>query len=211
MYTAKIRGNDGDVAKSQSDLKELNSTKDSLLEEKLSLNEEYSYNVVIGEMLKDTGIKTKIIKQYLPIINKLTNQYLQILDFFVHFNLDESFQETIRSRHRDSFSYDSFSEGEKQRIDLALLFTWRQIAKMKNSVSTNLLILDETFDSSLDHDGVDNLMKILYTLDDDTNTFVISHKGEILDGKFKDKIEFYKEKNFSKMNFSGSKIEEFVV
>ena len=208
---SKIRGNDGDVAKSQSDLKELNSTKDSLLEEKLSLNEEYSYNVVIGEMLKDTGIKTKIIKQYLPIINKLTNQYLQILDFFVHFNLDESFQETIRSRHRDSFSYDSFSEGEKQRIDLALLFTWRQIAKMKNSVSTNLLILDETFDSSLDHDGVDNLMKILYTLDDDTNTFVISHKGEILDGKFKDKIEFYKEKNFSKMNFSGSKIEEFVV
>jgi DNA repair exonuclease SbcCD ATPase subunit len=208
---SKIRGNDGDVAKSQSDLKELNSTKDSLLEEKLTVNEEYSYNVVIGEMLKDTGIKTKIIKQYLPIINKLTNQYLQILDFFVHFNLDESFQETIRSRHRDSFSYDSFSEGEKQRIDLALLFTWRQIAKMKNSVSTNLLILDETFDSSLDHDGVDNLMKILYTLDDDTNTFVISHKGEILDGKFKDKIEFYKEKNFSKMKFSGSKIEEFVV
>ena len=105
---SKIRGNDGDVAKSQSDLKELNSTKDSLLEEKLTVNEEYSYNVVIGEMLKDTGIKTKIIKQYLPIINKLTNQYLQILDFFVHFNLDESFQETIRSRHRDSFSYDSF-------------------------------------------------------------------------------------------------------
>jgi energy-coupling factor transporter ATP-binding protein EcfA2 len=162
-------------------------------------------------MLKDTGIKTKIIKQYLPVINKLTNQYLQILDFFVHFNLDESFQETIRSRHRDSFSYDSFSEGEKQRIDLALLFTWRQIAKMKNSVSTNLLILDETFDSSLDHDGVDNLIKILYTLDDDTNVFVISHKGEILDGKFKDKLEFYKDKNFSKMKFSGSQIENNVV
>jgi DNA repair exonuclease SbcCD ATPase subunit len=133
----------------------------------------------------------------LTIINKLVNQYLQTLDFFVHFNLDESFQETIRSRHRDSFTYDSFSEGEKQRIDLALLFAWRQIAKMKNSVATNLLILDETFDSSLDHDGVENLMKILNTLDTDTNVFVISHKGEILDGRFKDKIEFSKKKNFS--------------
>ena len=121
-----------------------------------------SENSVMSEMLKDTGIKTKVIKQYIPVINKLVNQYLQVLDFFVHFNLDESFQETIRSRHRDAFSYDSFSEGEKQRIDLALLFTWRMIAKMKNSVATNLLILDETFDSSLDHDGVDNLMKILY-------------------------------------------------
>jgi DNA repair exonuclease SbcCD ATPase subunit len=208
---SKIRGNDGDVAKSRTDLQQLSSEKDKLLEEKLSVNEEYSYNNVISEMLKDTGIKTKIIKQYLPVINKLTNQYLQVLDFFVHFNLDESFQETIRSRHRDSFSYDSFSEGEKQRIDLALLFTWRQIAKMKNSVSTNLLILDETFDSSLDHDGVDNLIKILYTLDDDTNVFVISHKGEILDGKFKDKIEFYKDKNFSKMKFNGSQSEETVV
>jgi len=117
----------------------------------------------------------------------------------VHFHLDESFQEVIRSRHRDEFTYDSFSEGEKQRIDLALLFTWRQVAKMKNSVATNLLILDETFDSSLDHDGVENLLKILYTLDDQTNVFVISHKGEILDGKFNNKIEFVKEKNFSKM------------
>ena len=153
----------------------------------------------MAEMLKDTGIKTKIVKEYLPVINKLTNQYLQILDFFVHFNLDESFQETIRSRHRDNFSYDSFSEGEKQRIDLALLFTWRMIAKMKNSVATNLLILDETFDSSLDHEGVDNLMKIIYTLGEETNVFVISHKGEILDGKFERKIEFFKEKNFSKI------------
>jgi energy-coupling factor transporter ATP-binding protein EcfA2 len=113
--------------------------------------------------------------------------------------LDESFQETIRSRHRDEFTYDSFSEGEKQRIDLALLFTWRQIAKMKNSISTNLLILDETFDSSLDVDGVENLLKILSTLTDDTNVFVISHKGDILDGKFRSKIEFVKDKNFSKM------------
>lgn len=208
---SQILGNDGDLVKSKTDLDQLKKEKDSLLESRITLNEEYSYNTVIGEMLKDTGIKTKIIKQYLPVINKLTNQYLQILDFFVHFNLDESFQETIRSRHRDSFSYDSFSEGEKQRIDLALLFTWRQIAKMKNSVSTNLLILDETFDSSLDHDGVDNLIKILYTLGDETNVFVISHKGEILDGKFKDKIEFYKDKNFSKMKFTGSQIENFVV
>ena len=154
------------------------------------------------EMLKDTGIKTKIIKQYLPVINKFVNQYLQVLDFFVSFNLDEAFSETIRSRHRDSFSYASFSEGEKQRIDLALLFTWRQIAKMKNSVSTNLLVLDETFDSSLDYEGVDNLMKIIYTLGDDTNVFVISHKGDILDGKFQNKLEFHKEKNFSKLKGS---------
>ena len=150
-------------------------------------------------MLKDTGIKTKIIKQYLPVMNQLINKYLQVLDFFVHFNLDESFHETIRSRHRDEFTYASFSEGEKQRIDLALLFTWRQIAKMKNSVATNLLILDETFDSSLDHEGIENLLKILHTLDNDTNVFVISHKGEVLDGKFNTKIEFKKEKNFSKM------------
>jgi energy-coupling factor transporter ATP-binding protein EcfA2 len=133
-------------------------------------------------------------------MNKLVNQYLQTLDFFVHFNLDENFQETIRSRHRDEFSYDSFSEGEKQRIDLALLFTWRMIAKMKNSVATNLLILDETFDSSLDHEGVDNLMKIIYTLGEETNVFVISHKGEILDGKFERKIEFFKEKTLVKLN-----------
>jgi DNA repair exonuclease SbcCD ATPase subunit len=167
-------------------------------ENREKLKEEYTYNQVIAEMLKDSGIKTKVIKQYLPVINKLVNQYLQVLDFFVHFYLDEEFKEEIRSRHRDAFSYDSFSEGEKQRIDLSLLFTWRMIAKMKNSVSTNLLILDETFDSSLDHDGIDNLMKILHTLGEDTNIFIISHKGEILDGKFKRKLEFVKEKNFSK-------------
>ena len=196
---SKIRSNDGDVAKSKLELQELTSAKDILLESKLTINEEYSYNTVMGEMLKDTGIKTKIIKQYIPVINKLVNQYLQILDFYVHFDLDESFQETIRSRHRDAFSYDSFSEGEKQRIDLALLFTWRMIAKMKNSISTNLLLLDETFDSSLDHDGVENLMKILHSLDENSNTFIISHKGDILDGKFKEKLEFVKEKNFSKI------------
>lgn len=195
----RLTAREGDLGTAKSDLETMKTERDNLREEKFKQNETYSYNSVIAEMLKDTGIKTKIIKQYLPVINKLVNQYLQTLDFFVHFNLNEEFSETIRSRHRDTFTYDSFSEGEKQRIDLSLLFTWRMIAKMKNSISTNLLILDETFDSSLDHDGVDNLMKILYTLDDETNTFVISHKGEILDNKFQRKLEFVKEKNFSKL------------
>ena len=188
-----------DLDKAKFELTQYQESKSQLLEEKLKLSEQFNYNIVINEMLKDTGIKTKIIKQYLPVMNQLINKYLQVLDFFVHFNLDESFHETIRSRHRDEFTYASFSEGEKQRIDLALLFTWRQIAKMKNSVATNLLILDETFDSSLDHEGIENLLKILHTLDNDTNVFVISHKGEVLDGKFNTKIEFKKEKNFSKM------------
>ena len=188
-----------DLSNAKEDLEALKGEKSDLLEDKLKLSEQYNYNTVISEMLKDTGIKTKIIKQYLPVMNGLVNRYLQTLDFFVHFNLDESFNETIRSRHRDDFSYASFSEGEKQRIDLALLFTWRQIAKMKNSVATNLLILDETFDSSLDHEGIGNLMKILHSLDNETNVFVISHKGEVLDGQFNSKIEFKKEKNFSKM------------
>ena len=196
---SKIRGNDGDVAVAEAELLKLKTEREGLFERRLEINENVNYNAVILEMLKDTGIKTKIIKQYLPVINQLTNQYLQTLDFFVHFNLDESFTETIRSRHRDNFSYDSFSEGEKQRIDLALLFTWRQIAKMKNSVATNLLVLDETFDSSLDHDGVGNLMKILYSLGEGTNVFVISHKGEILDDKFESKMEFIKDKNFSRV------------
>jgi DNA repair exonuclease SbcCD ATPase subunit len=199
-----------DLSEARADLQKFEDDKNSQLENKFQISEQYSYNTVIVEMLKDTGIKTKIIKQYLPVMNKLVNQYLQILDFFVHFHLDESFQEVIRSRHRDEFTYDSFSEGEKQRIDLALLFTWRQVAKMKNSVATNLLLLDETFDSSLDHDGVENLLKILYTLDDQTNVFVISHKGEILDGKFNSKIEFIKEKNFSKMKV-GVQANELVV
>jgi len=188
-----------DISLAKNDLQKFIDEKDSRFEEKLKHSEQYQYNAAIAEMLKDTGIKTKIVKQYLPVINKLVNQYLQTLDFFVHFHLDEAFTESIRSRHRDSFSYDSFSEGEKQRIDLALLFTWRQVAKMKNSIATNLLILDETFDSSLDYEGVDNLMKIIYSLDDNTNVFVISHKGDILDGKFENKIEFVKDKNFSKI------------
>ena len=192
-------GKGADVESADKDLQDLVNVGDDLVEHRLTLNEQYNYNTVMSQMLKDTGIKTKIVKQYLPVINKLVNKYLQILDFFVSFNLDEAFQETIRSRFRDNFTYDSFSEGEKQRIDLALLFTWRQIAKMKNSVATNLLILDETFDSSLDVDGVDNLMKIIYSLGDDTNVFVISHKGEMVDGKFANKIEVVKEKNFSRI------------
>ena len=194
-----LSNDNGDLEEANKQLTELEKSICELQDQKYKLHEDYSYQQVSAELLKDTGIKTKIIKQYLPVINKLTNQYLQTLDFFVHFDLDESFNETIRSRHRDNFSYDSFSEGEKQRIDLALLFTWRQVAKMKNSVATNLLILDETFDSSLDDDGVDNLMKILYTLGEESNVFVISHKSELEDAQFQRKIEFVKEKNFSKM------------
>ena len=194
-----LQGQTGDVSKAKKELTTLRKTKDKSTEKKLEYVEERTYNEVIGEMLKDTGIKTKVIKQYLPVMNRLINQYLQILDFFVSFHLDENFNETIRSRHRDSFNYASFSEGEKQRIDLALLFTWRQIAKMKNSAASNLLILDETFDSSLDIDGVDNLTKILDTLDDGSNVFIISHKGDVLENKFRSKIEFFKDKNFSKI------------
>ena len=196
---ASMTGQEGDLSKANIDLRKQNEDKETLAEERLRLMEERAYNTAASEMLKDTGIKTKVIKQYLPVMNNLINKYLQVMDFFVSFNLDENFNETIKSRHRDAFNYASFSEGEKQRIDLALLFTWRQIARMKNSTSTNLLVLDETFDSSLDHDGVDNLMKILYTLDSNTNVFVISHKGDILEGKFRSKIEFVKEHNFSKM------------
>jgi DNA repair exonuclease SbcCD ATPase subunit len=190
---------DGDMGQANRDLESLDMEVHELTDTKYRLSEKSSYNRIAGELLRDSGIKTKIIKQYVPVINELTNKYLQILDFFVHFELDESFNETIRSRYRDAFSYDSFSEGEKQRIDLSLLFTWRQIAKMKNSVSTNLLILDETFDSSLDGEGVDNLMKIIETLKEDTNVFVISHKAELEDAHFERKLTFYKDKNFSKL------------
>lgn len=192
----------GDMGQANTDLTGLDSTLHGLTDDKFILNEKSSYNRIASELLRDTGIKTKIIRQYVPVINELTNKYLQILDFFVHFELDDSFSETIRSRYRDTFSYDSFSEGEKQRIDLSLLFTWRQIAKMKNSVSTNLLILDETFDSSLDGEGVDNLMKIIDTLKEDTNVFVISHKTELEDAHFERKLTFIKDKNFSRMRES---------
>lgn len=196
---ANLADSAGDMGQANKDLYDLEAELLDLVDQKYLLNEQASYNRIAGELLRDSGIKTKIIKQYVPVINDLTNKYLKIMDFFVHFELDENFNETIRSRYRDAFTYASFSEGEKQRIDLSLLFTWRQIAKMKNSVSTNLLVLDETFDSSLDGDGVDNLMMIIESLKEDTNVFVISHKGELEDAAFERKIQFYKEKNFSRM------------
>ena len=183
----------------KSTLKELAKEVVSASESKSKLREDSYYLEACATLLKDTGIKTRIIKQYLPVINKLVNKYLAAMDFFVSFELDETFKEVIRSRHRDDFSYASFSEGEKQRIDLALLFTWRTIAKMKNSAATNLLILDEVFDSSLDNNGTDYVMGLLNTLGEETNTFVISHKGDQLFDKFRSLIKFEKHQNFSQM------------
>jgi len=150
-------------------------------------------------ILKDGGIKSRIIKQYIPIMNSLINKYLASMDFFVKFQLNESFEETILSRHRDDFTYDSFSEGEKMRIDLALLFTWRTIARMKNSANTNLLMLDEVFDASLDANGCEEFLKLIHSLED-ANVFVISHKGDILQDKFRSTIKFEKHKNFSRIS-----------
>ena len=169
---------------------------DTVSKEKNKLREERIYNDAVRTMLTDQGIKTKIIKQYLPIMNKLINTYLTSMEFYVNFTLDENFDETIKSRYRDDFTYASFSEGEKMRIDLALLFTWRAVAKMKNSANTNLLILDEIFDSSLDGTGTDEFLKILNTLGDE-NVFVISHKQDALADKFRSTIRFEKVKNFS--------------
>lgn len=195
----KLSEQSSDLLTAQSNYTDLVEDKEAISENKLKLLEQREYNDAIGEMLKDTGIKTKVIKQYLPVMNNLINRYLQVLDFFVAFNLDDTFNETIKSRHRDTFNYSSFSEGEKQRIDLALLFTWRTVAQMKNSAATNLLILDETFDSSLDVDGIENLTKILGTLEDGSNVFIISHKSDQLENKFRSKIEFVKDNNFSKI------------
>ena len=167
-----------------------------LYKEQLS---EKHYHEFAGTLLKDGGIKTRIIKQYLPIMNKLINKYLTAMDFFVNFNINENFEETIKSRHRDEFSYANFSEGEKMRIDLALLFTWRQIAKMKNSTNTNLLILDEVFDSSLDTVGTEEFLKLINEMGTDTNVFVISHKGDQLFDKFRSIIRFEKKNNFSRI------------
>ena len=184
--------NDSDVEK----LNNLMSDSDSIEVQRKSLKEERAYSDAARMILQDTGIKTKVIKQYLPIMNKLINKYLNSMDFYVNFTLDENFTETIKSRHRDDFNYASFSEGEKMRIDLALLFTWRAIAKMKNSVNTNLLILDEIFDSSLDGAGTDEFLKILNTLEGE-NIFVISHKQDTLVDKFRSTIKFEKVRNFS--------------
>jgi DNA repair exonuclease SbcCD ATPase subunit len=168
------------------------------IEKRKETSEEKNYLDVAAQLLKDGGIKTRIIRQYLPIINKLVNKYLAAMDFFVNFTIDEEFKETIKSRHRDYFSYENFSEGEKQKIDLALLLTWRSVARIKNSVATNLLVLDETFDSSLDSKGTDALLEILHALPDNTNVFVISHKDQLHD-KFNQSIRFEKKQNFSRI------------
>jgi len=162
------------------------------------LKQENFYLDICKNLLHDTGIKSKIIKQYLPVMNQTIQRYLGILDFYVNFTLNEQFEETIKSRYRDDFSYASFSEGEKMRIDLALMFTWREIARLKNSTNTNLLIMDEVFDSSLDATGTDDFLKILNSLESQ-NIFVISHKGDVLFDKFNSIIRFEKQKNFSKM------------
>lgn len=169
-----------------------NAKKDELIEEREILG-------MASQLLKDGGIKTRIIRQYIPVINKLINKYLGAMDFFVHFELDETFKETIRSRFRDDFSYDSFSQGEKLRIDLALLFTWRAIAKMRNSASSNLLFMDEILDSSLDADGIEEFLKIISNLTTDTNVFIISHRSQIMADKFDHIIRFEKNRNFSRI------------
>ena len=194
-----IKANTTQIDNSQNEIDELrkdfgrkNKRKYELLDQKEVLD-------IASSLLKDTGIKTRIIKQYVPIINKLVNKYLAALDFFVNFELDEKFNETIKSRFRDEFSYASFSEGEKMRIDLALMFTWRAIAKLRNSASTNLLIMDEVFDSSLDVGGTEEFLKILDGLTSDSNVFIISHKGDQLYDKFHSVIRFEKHKNFSRI------------
>ena len=166
--------------------------------EKKKVIDEKQYIDIAREILNDTGVKANIIKKYLPIMNQLINENLQAMDFFVNFHLNEEFEETIKSRHRDTFNYNNFSEGEKMRIDLALLFTWRAIAKLKNSVNTNVLILDEIFDSSLDGQGTDDFFKILKSLSKE-NVFIISHKGDIMFDKFTNIIKFEKYKNFTRL------------
>lgn len=185
------------VDEEKAKLKELAQAALEQINKKTTLTEERQYQELAASLLKDTGIKTTIIREYLPAMNKLINKYLSSMDFYVHFELDETFSEVIKARHRDEFTYDSFSEGEKMRIDLAILFTWRQIAKMKNSVNTNLLILDEIFDSSLDVAGTDYFLALMNAFDQDTNVFVISHKGDQLFEKFRSVIRFEKKNDFS--------------
>ena len=187
----------GNVDDEKSKLKTMAEEAIGLLNSKTALEEHRQYQELASSLLKDTGIKTTIIREYLPVMNKLINKYLTAMDFYVHFELDETFTEKIRARYRDEFTYESFSEGEKMRIDLAILFTWRQIAKMKNSVNTNLLILDEIFDSSLDVAGTDYFLTLMNGFDDKTNVFVISHKGDQLFDKFRSTIKFEKKNDFS--------------
>lgn len=196
---SEVENKVGDIEKETLSLKEVAKDLISKTNERTDIKEEQEYHTIAESLLKDSGIKTKIIRQYLPVINKLVNKYLKSMDFFVQFDLDETFKETIKSRHRDKFTYASFSEGEKQRIDLALVFTWRTIAKMKNSASTNLLLLDEVFDSSLDVNGTDYVMQLLNTIGDDANVFVISHKSDQLFDKFRSVVKFEKKNNYSVM------------
>ena len=187
----------GNIEQEKNKLKVIASESLEIAKQKGELGELQTYYDIASVLLKDSGIKTRIIRQYLPVINKLVNKYLTEMNFFVQFTLDEKFDEIIKSRYRDDFSYESFSEGEKQRIDLALLFTWRTIAKVKNSTSTNLLILDEVFDSSLDASATELVMQLLNTLAEGTNVWVISHKGDQLFDKFTNILRFKKKKNFS--------------
>ena len=195
----EIENREDDVDEKIKKLKELKEELKICNEKQEQLSFKKQLYEAANVLLKDTGIKTRIVKQYLPIMNKLINKYLASMDFFVSFTLDEKFIEKIKSRHRDEFTYDSFSEGEKMRIDLALLFTWRTIAKMKNSVNTNLLLLDEVFDSSLDSNGTEEFLKIINKLTGKQNVFIISHKSDLLCDKFNNTIKFEKHKNFSRI------------
>lgn len=195
----RVRHSDKLTLDNKNELAEVNEEIITLEIERGNLLNDRQYIETALVLLKDGGIKTKIIKQYLPIINKLINKYLSQMGFFVNFNINEQFEETIKSRYRDEFSYQNFSEGEKMRIDLALLFTWRNVAKMRNSVNTNLLILDEIFDGSLDANGTDEFLKIMWGMLADTNTFVISHKTDQLTDRFQRTLRFEKVKNFSRL------------
>jgi DNA repair exonuclease SbcCD ATPase subunit len=200
--TAEIKSIRANTTQIDISVTEIEQHKDTLaksVKDKYKLIDEREILEVSSSLLKDTGIKTRIIRQYVPIINKLVNKYLAALDFFVNFELDEKFTETIKSRFRDEFSYASFSEGEKMRIDLSLMFTWRAVAKLRNSASTNLLIMDEVFDSSLDVSGTEEFFKILDGLTVDSNVFIISHKGDSLFDKFHSVIKFEKHSNFSRI------------
>ena len=196
---ASLQTNNTQINTNTEELKVLKEQLKAAIQSKEELVSEKAVLDVASVLLKDSGVKTKIIKQYIPVINKLVNKYLAAMDFFVAFELNENFEETIKSRHRDDFCYESFSEGEKMRIDLALLFTWRAVSKLRNSASTNLLIMDEVFDSSLDNNGTEEFLKIISTLTTDTNLFIISHKGDQLFDKFHSLIKFEKHKNFSRI------------
>ena len=193
-----IRNIDAELVEDKTKLKVYKEEMKIVEKEKNRVTDDQNYSIIAKQLLHGSGIKTKIIKKYLPIMNKLINSYLSALDFHVQFELDETFNETLKSRYRDEFSYSNFSEGEKMRIDLALLFTWRQIAKMKNSTNTNLLVLDEIFDSSLDANGTDEFLKILSTISHE-NIFIISHKSDLSIDKFDDLIRFEKIQNFSRL------------